>query len=231
VIHGITPCPYWNEVDFDHVKSVQYLDIVPGFNRLADISETVLKRMPAPIVQICGPISSGGFGHHDKNIVLFLECVHMLRLNGFNTLDQGPLQFGLKFLIEKWHQKWARKLEGKSEAMRTKRRYCHPILRVMYERIFGSGKVNMAMFLPDWKTSWGTRWEYRTTGRYGIARTDFPREWYDSIMHRLKPEFDDPSWTIDSWHNRRRVGHEQLCLPLMLDQSADKLVVPDLAAA
>ena len=35
-----------------------------------------------------------------------------------------------------------------------------PILENFYGKIFSSGLINTAYFLPDWKTSFGATWEY-----------------------------------------------------------------------
>src|SRR4051812_41079157 len=99
MIKGVTECPYWTLQDYEMVWRAR------SFEWVADVAIRVLERMPSHIVELCGPISTGGLGCPNKNLLVFQRCVHELRLRGLNPFDQCPLQIGIDILAAEWKRK------------------------------------------------------------------------------------------------------------------------------
>lgn len=144
-----------------------------SFAQVAYHCLTVLRTMPRPISQLCGPISTGGLGSVEKNVLVFGRCIEKLRLEGLNPFDQIPMEPVIWDLVDRWREQGG---EG----------YCHPILDEIYGPIFGSGMVSQTFFLPLWETSTGTRWERQRVTELGIEVHEFPRDWYESILEELE---------------------------------------------
>ncbi|MEK7185543.1 MAG: hypothetical protein AAB726_02905 [Patescibacteria group bacterium] len=162
---SVEACPFWTPESVAQVRSAT------SFKEVADVALGILRVMPQPIFQVCGPMSTGGLGCREKNLAVFFECVEELRNRGFSVFDQIPLQLGFDRLVEEWKK--------------TNEGYCVPILTAVYWRIFRSGFVKTAFFLPDWRTSWGTKWERRVVVRCGLDVCEFPPDWYESAVDRV----------------------------------------------
>ena len=166
-VHG--ECPHCTSEERQAVKKTG------SFDQIADYAIAVLARMPQPICELCGPTSTGGFGCPKKNILLFDRCVKELRIRDLNPFDQVPLQDGFDHLVLKWYA------AGNTG-------YCMPILETVYRRIFESGHVTRAYFLPGWEKSFGTTFERNLVTRLGIEVIEFPLDWYEAIMSELRTE-------------------------------------------
>jgi hypothetical protein len=55
--------------------------------------------------------------------------------------------------------------------------YDMAILEVFYKRVFESGYVKKTLFLPDWQSSKGARWERELVSKLGIPIEEYPIEW------------------------------------------------------
>jgi hypothetical protein len=169
MIPGITDCQFWTPSDY---RDIERADC---FEAIGEKAVEVLRRMPQPVSQLCGPISTGGLNCVHRNLVLFKRCVEELRIQGLNPFDQIPLQIGFMRLAKLWHMENG---EG----------YCLPILHVVYRRIFESLRVARTFFLPYWWKSYGTTWEGQTVTRLSIPCHGFPRHWYRRILYELREQ-------------------------------------------
>lgn len=158
-----TSCPYWTDA---YQKAAC---ACTSFKEIGNVALDVLRSMPQPVCQLCGPISTGGLGSRERNTALFTRAIDELRTRGCNPFDQFPLQNAMNAISDTWHR-------SNPEAL-----YCMPLLEDVYYPIFSSGLITKAFFLPDWETSFGARWEHATLSRLGIEIQDFPREWYARI--------------------------------------------------
>ncbi len=154
---------------------MQEAESASSFTRLAEIGLRVLATMPPPVSQLCGPISTGGFGNREANLILFERCVAELRLRGLNPFDQMPTERTLGRLAHEWGRK------------NPKATYCYSILFEFYDPIFASGMVGTLVFMPGWESSEGARWEREEGKRRNISIIEFPQDWYDNIMRELAP--------------------------------------------
>lgn len=137
---------YWTDEDLLAVKEAK------DFKDLYIIAEKILKIMPRPIVQVCGPIGTGGLGNVKDNLEAFDETIKSLQAEGLNVFDQMPFEWpmqGIKFNLP----------EGV---------YPESILTDFYMPIFESGLVSEFYFMPNWQTSRGAKWEHEEAKRLGI---------------------------------------------------------------
>lgn len=119
---------------------------------------TRLAAMGEEVVQLCGPMSTGGLGCLERNMERFAAAVLQLHEAGYLVFNQIPLQD--RIIVATDHHAGGP--------------YCMDILEILYRRIFESGHVVQAFFLPDWQSSTGARWEYDFVQRCGIGAADFP---------------------------------------------------------
>lgn len=166
-MNALNECPVWTP------QMRQRVTEAASFEGVADVVLEVLHLLPQPVVQVCGPISTGGLGCREKNMRVFARCICELRMQGMNVFDQVPLQNGFDRLVREW-----RKANPNAN-------YCLPILETVYKPIFLSGLVKTAYFLPGWQSSFGTRWERGIVVGHGIESREFPMEWWSRILAEL----------------------------------------------
>ena len=145
------------------------LDSAETFEELADIGIDILKQMNIsgkPIVQMCGPISTGGLGSIEKNIARLEKAIEVANKKGLQVFNQAPFEGAMKRLAPKYP-----KVDG----------YCTAILEIFYRRIFESGFVKKGLFLPGWQSSKGATWERKLLSDLGIKIEEYPEEWLSEI--------------------------------------------------
>ncbi len=144
------------------------------------VAKRVLNRLPKPVVQVCGPISTGGAGSLKKNLALMDRAVELLHTHGRHVFSQLPFEEPMQ-RIKYAHQ-------GS---------YAMTLLDDFYKPLFESGLVDALYFLPAWQSSFGARWEYEQAKRLGIKTLFFPKGWdgeVDSgaavtVHHNIFPAF------------------------------------------
>ena len=125
------------------------------------VAKSILERMPAPISQVCGPISTGGAGTAEGNITIMARAIEHLEERGHNVFNQLPFQKAMFEMIN-----------SRKEAS-----YPMYILEDFYLPIFESGLVKLFHFLPDWQSSTGAKWEHAQAKRLGIEIKYFEDDW------------------------------------------------------
>lgn len=149
---------YWTEVEKSALLGVS------SFDEAADVALIILGRMSKlgkPIVQLCGPMSTGGFGTLELNMDHFRRAVDAAVDNGLTVFDQIPFQDVIVRLSD----------------LRNSTEYNTDILDIFYRRIFESGHISKALFLPGWRTSKGATWEREFVSRLGLPVDEYPSEW------------------------------------------------------
>lgn len=131
------------------------------FSELTDIAFRIIERMQKPIVQVCGPMTTGGEGDIEKNFAAFKQTVAHLRTNGCNVLDQVPFDEAIQRIIN------SRKKQG----------YPYDLLEEFCLPIFESEHVTTLYFLPGWQSSTGTSWEHEQAQRLEITIIYMPENW------------------------------------------------------
>ncbi len=151
---------YWTWQDYLLVEKAR------SISELAVIALRIIGLMSKPIVQVCGPLSTGGLGSLSANQERFSLAINILhhRSRGcYRVFDQMPFQGAMARLTER----------------RRKSGYPREILYQFYLPIFKSSNIQLAYFLSGWQESVGARWEHQTAPKYGIRIKDFPDRWFN----------------------------------------------------
>lgn len=137
---------YWQQEHFNK------LEIASTYKDLFIIAEDVLRKMPPPVGQVCGPISTGGTGSVEKNLKRLEKTILDLQQQGIEIFDQ------VLFEIPMQRIKNLRESDG----------YDDSLLHDFYMPIFESKLVHKLYFLPDWESSTGAKWEHAQALRLGL---------------------------------------------------------------
>lgn len=143
---------YWT--DAQHVQ----LTTATTYHELFMVAREVLKVLPKPIGQVCGPISTGGAGSIEKNIYRLNEAIAELQKKGVMVFDQTPFEDPMQRI------KALRERELNGE-------YDTAILTDFYLPIFEGKYIHRCYFLPDWESSFGAQWEHEQAQRCEISIT------------------------------------------------------------
>ncbi|MBI2109413.1 MAG: DUF4406 domain-containing protein [Parcubacteria group bacterium] len=143
---------YWTH------KEVEMVTNASSYKELRTVAFTVIGRMPRPIVQVSGPISTGGAGSLEENLKRFARAVSLLKREGRHVFNQIPFEPSIQ------------KIKGIEEPNVD---YAMGILEQFYLPIFETKVIEALYFLPDWQSSVGARWEREQAGRLGISVIDF----------------------------------------------------------
>ena len=150
---------HWTEEEMVLLRNVE------TFEELANIAVSSLERMSREgheIVQICGPMSTGGLGNFAGNMARFRLAIDRAVDHGLAVFDQLPFQ-----------QEIIRLCSFKEN----QEEYDWEILEIFYRGIFESGHVKRAFFLDGWQNSTGASWERRLVTSLGIPVENYPTEW------------------------------------------------------
>ncbi len=144
--HSSITMKYWSEADREAIKYAK------DFKDLYLVAERILARMPKPIVQVCGPIGTGGLGNPKDNLEAFDSEIKKLQAKGLNVFDQMPFEWpmqAMKFKLEMGV-------------------YPESILTDFYLPIFDSGYISEFYFMTNWQSSKGATWEHKKAIELGI---------------------------------------------------------------
>lgn len=148
---------YWEELDHAEARAAT------SMSDLSVVALRVLKRMPPRVVEVCGPISTGGLGSMESNLARFRQAIDILSRRGYVVFDQMPFQQEMVRISQ------AQRVTG----------YNHDILHLFYRTIFRSGYIAEGYFITDWESSTGASWERQEMGECGIPVYDIPSDWFD----------------------------------------------------
>lgn len=143
----------WREDD------VQKVALLETYADMKDVALIALKALPQPVVQVCGPLTTGGRGSFEKNLEMFHEGIQFLAEQGKTVFDQRPFEIPMQKL------KATRKGPG----------YAYELLYEFYLPVFQSGHVKELHFLPGWESSIGARWEHDQAQQLGITIFYLPK--------------------------------------------------------
>lgn len=144
--------PHWQKEDFELLATTH------TYRDMTKVAFQILQRMPAPVVQLCGPLTTGGRGSLEKNLEAFDEGIQFLLAHGKNVFDQRPFEEPMQRL----------------KMFEKKGVYPVAILDDFYLPVFESGLIHELHFLPGWEGSRGARWEYEQAQRLGMAVHHLP---------------------------------------------------------
>lgn len=129
---------YWKESDTEKLKLAK---TIPD---LCKVAFMVIHRMPRPVVQVCGPISTGGLGSVEENLMVFRRYIQAMQKKGRHVFDQMPFEPPMQRI----------------RAACRDRSIERSILYDFYLPLFKSGSISELVFMPNWKESIGACWEF-----------------------------------------------------------------------
>lgn len=121
------------------------------FEELCSIAMRIILRMPKPVGQVCGPISTGGSGSIPENLKVMAEAIQKLQGEGKNIFDQIPFEGPMELIKKLPHYKGG-----------------YHLLEAFYLPLFKGGFMQTLYFLPDWQSSQGATWEYMRAKEFGL---------------------------------------------------------------
>lgn len=145
-------------------EELEALKAANTFDELADIALVFLARVRAAhqeVVQICGPMSTGGCGSFEGNMERFNRAVAVAVEKGVVVFNQVLFQEAM-IRICAWK-------DGDP--------YPEGLLTIFYQRVLSSGHITKGLFLSDWESSRGARWEYDFLVSNNIPVEGYPLEW------------------------------------------------------
>lgn len=131
---------YQNWTDLE----VSEIDKTINCEQMLRIALKKLEKLPRPIVQVCGPITTGGKGSIEANIKEFDIAINRLANEGKIVFDQRPFEIPMQ-----------RIRESMKDVI-----YAHELLNDFYLPIFESGLIDELYFLEGWEKSTGAKWEH-----------------------------------------------------------------------
>ena len=139
--------PHWEKYDFELLATTR------TYSDMAQVAFRILQRIPGPIAQLCGPLTTGGRGSLEENLKMFDEGIQHLVAQGKNVFDQRPFEEPMQRL----------------KIALPKGVYATEILSDFYLPLFESGLIHELHFLKGWEGSRGARWEHEQAQRLGIT--------------------------------------------------------------
>lgn len=174
--------PLWTYAD------IQELVASRDFEHMGQITLGVLKRSPCPVTMVSGPISTGGSGSRAENLARYHRAMEFLGLfQDRKVFNQLPSEEAVIRHYNAWRQGLVGlELEpaaptkvGAFHLQKDEDPYCWELLEGIYAPLFRSGKVGFLMFMPNWKTSRGSKWEHDMACHLGIPIGYMASNWED----------------------------------------------------
>ncbi len=123
----------------------------PTLTDLLGEAITDIRALQGPVVQVCGPITTGGHGSVAANIAALRTAIEYLQAHNIAVFDQTKYEEPFKRILD------------------NSRSYDERVLHEFYEPLFVNGHINELVFLPRWQSSFGARWEHERGKVHGLA--------------------------------------------------------------
>jgi len=123
-----------------------------SFDDLLKVAMMILTTTHESLAMVSGPISTGGKGSIEANILAMQVYIQKLERSGENIFDQTPFE------------------EPMQRIKNTAVKYDYDLLNQFYLPIFESGHIKKMFFMHDWQSSTGANWEHEQMIRLGIEK-------------------------------------------------------------
>lgn len=130
------------------------------FSEAAGIAIDILKKIPQPIAQVCGPITTGGKGSIKENTTVIENTVKKLSKQGINICNQTKFNTPIRRF----------RAESKLNDIDSNTL----VLEKFHKPILDSGLIKKFYFVHGWESSTGSRWERAQAKKLGIEIIDLP---------------------------------------------------------
>jgi len=137
---------YWT------LEDLNLLDNVKTVKDMYEIATRVISRMDKPVIQVCGPITSGGKGDINLNLLELSNKIVELENKGLSVFDQLVFEdatFRLKDIL-------------------SKDKYFMDVFTYFYLPLFRDGHIDELYFLKGWDSSRGAIWEHEQAQKLGL---------------------------------------------------------------
>ena len=139
-------------------EHLQKISECKDYEDMVTVALDILMKMPKPVVQVCGPVSTGGRGSIEKNLQRLENAMYKLVAQGIIVFDQASFEEPMQKIRQ----------ESSLNADESNLE----LLEKFYKPLFESGLITTLYFLPDWQSSFGATWERRQAERLGINIID-----------------------------------------------------------
>ena len=139
---------YWDR------KLLRRVFSVGTYSELGKLALGLAEKMPKPIMQVCGPIATGGLNSVEKNLDVLNRTIRKLTLNGEVIFNQMPFEWPMQEL----RRKSTLSVEETGNML----------LNDFYLPVFESGLISGLHFIYCWESSYGARREHGQAERLGI---------------------------------------------------------------
>jgi len=158
---------YWTPELLAELKAVE-----GDLPAMARIGIKIINSMPPDLHLVSGPITTGGVGTVEGNLLVFGRMIEYLANTAkLNVFSQRPFHEGLVA----FHMEWAKTAKPGD--------YCWPILLDFYAPLFATKRFKAFHFLHDYASSVGARWEYDQATQYGYDHIMLPKELSVQLLH------------------------------------------------
>lgn len=158
---------HWRIEDNIHINNMTETiktreEIVSTLRQLALEDIARLETLPKPLVRVCGPWTTGGWGL-EENLRRYKAAVEALESRGFTVVDYFESEKVIKTL-------------GAEHA---------DIMREYHEPILGCGLISEAFFMPKWQESKGSIWEKDFFEKNTDTKiVEMPDEWIQEKLNK-----------------------------------------------
>lgn len=165
VIHAVIPIQThsgWTKTEYKMLDEAKtFADALTIAMKLID--NQCLSR--DSFTQVCGPISTGGYGSVEHNLLAFHKTIQKLKKSRKELIfDQMPFEP----LFHRFHAEWSA-VHGDA--------YMQPVLDDFYLHLFERGHIKKLTFMHDWKSSRGAQWEHEQAERLRIPVEYLPENY------------------------------------------------------
>ncbi len=145
---------------------------VPGIRMLRKLRQ---ESPSGKVYLLSGPMTTGGFGNFEQNMMLFEHAIEIARENGMCVFNQLPFQTGMIRLIGKPDNIM---FDGNGLP------YPQNILDDFYWPLFECGELTDLLLFPTWTGSNGSTQEFTKALDLGISIEEYDPDWFEEALRR-----------------------------------------------
>ena len=124
------------------------------YGELSLIALDCMRKMPSPLAQVSGPISTGGSGDMRENVNILKKARIKLEEQGYFIFNNLPFEIPMTRIYE--------------SCSGTHKEKNKMILEEFYSPILESGLIKKIFFIPTWDSSQGSCWENNKAKELGL---------------------------------------------------------------
>lgn len=143
-------------------QEIAHIYQTTSFTELATIVKKALTKTNTPLVELCGPLTTGGAGSYEKNMQVYKQAATYLEQHEVHVFDLVSIEKQIVKLVNEYEDNTIAQKE---------------LLNNFFLELFSSGNIHQAYFLPGWRSSNGASWEHEQCKKLGIQTIEMPADW------------------------------------------------------